>query len=231
VDQLRVLIIDSGENVDAGRWVADCVSNNGVVVTIIRRTELVGGFDAVDYDRVFLSGSERSVFEEADWISAQLDFVRRCADRRVPTMGVCFGHQMIARALYGKDALKRRESPEVGWRGVRFHDHWLFDGFSSPLPAFNFHFDEVIADQVRDFDVIAESDDCPVHAVVHKELPLVGIQFHPEIKPEDGAREIRERADVLALYGIDGERLVADTPPEKKTYLPRVLLNFVDRGF
>jgi GMP synthase-like glutamine amidotransferase len=228
---LNILVINSGENVDAGRWVADCMVDNDAVVTIIGRTELIGGSDARGFDRVFLSGSERSVFEEADWISAQLDFVRRCADRRVPMMGVCFGHQMVVRALYGKDALKRRESPEVGWRDVRFRDHWLFDGFSSPLPAFNFHFDEVIADRVSDFDVIAESDDCSVHAIVHKDLPLVGIQFHPEIKPEDGAREIRERAGVLARYGIDGEKLVAETPTERKTYLPRILLNFIGRGF
>ncbi|UCE27539.1 MAG: gamma-glutamyl-gamma-aminobutyrate hydrolase family protein, partial [Candidatus Coatesbacteria bacterium] len=183
------------------------------------------------FDRVFLSGSERSVFEEADWISAQLDFVRRCADRNVALMGVCFGHQMVVRALYGKDALKRRESPEVGWRDIHFDDHWLFDGFSSPLPAFSFHFDEVIGGRIKGFDIIAESDDCPVQAVVHNDFPLVGVQFHPEIKTDDGAREIRERAAVLKLYGIDGERLVSKTPPERKTYLPRVLLNFVNKRF
>jgi GMP synthase-like glutamine amidotransferase len=138
---------------------------------------------------------------------------------------------MIVRALYGKDALKRREVPEVGWADIRYDEHWLFDGFSSPLPVFNFHFDEVIADRVRDFDVIAESDDCPVQAIIHKDLPLVGVQFHPEIKPEDGSREIHERAAVLASHGIDGEALVTETLPEKKTYLPRVLRNFVNRGF
>jgi len=228
---LKVLIINSGEKIDAGRWVADCVADSGAVVTVVHRAELIAGIDAGDYDRAFLSGSERSVFEEADWISAQLDFVRRCADRRVPTMGVCFGHQIIVRALYGKDALKRRESPEVGWRDIRFDDHWLFDGFSSSLPAFNFHFDEVIADRAGDFDVIAESEDCPVQAVIHKDLPLVGVQFHPEIKPDDGAGEIHERAPVLASYGIDAEALMTETPPEKKTYLPRVLLNFVNRRF
>ncbi len=228
---MKILIINSGEKIDAGRWVADCMVDNDAVVTVIHRTEFIGGFDAGDYDRVFLSGSERSVFEEADWILAQLDFVRRCADRRMPIMGVCFGHQMIVRALYGKDALKRREIPEVGWRDIRFNDHWLFDGFSSPLPTFNFHYDEVIADRMRDFDVIAESDDCPVQAIIHKDLPLVGVQFHPEIKPEDGAGEIGERTAVLASYDIDGEALVTETLPGKKTYLPRVLLNFANRGF
>lgn len=228
---MEILVINSGENINAGRWVADCLSGKDIVVSVVHRNELVKDFEAGGFDRVYLSGSERSVFEEADWISAQLDFIRGCVDRLTPIMGVCFGHQMIVRALYGKNALKRRVVPEVGWPDVRFADHWLFEGFSSPLPAFNFHFDEVVSGRIDDFEIIAESDACPVHAVVHKEAPVVGVQFHPEIKPADGTKEIRERATILELYGLDTGNILSGTPEARKTYLPQVIANFARHSF
>jgi GMP synthase-like glutamine amidotransferase len=228
---MEILVINSGENIDAGRWVADCLSANDIIVRIIHRSELVSGFKTGGFDRVYLSGSERSVFEEADWISAQLDFIRGCIDRSTPIMGICFGHQMIVRALYGKDALKRREVPEVGWPDIRFGDHWLFTGFSSPLPAFNFHFDEVVDGRIDDFSIIAGSDACPVHAIVHKEVPVVGVQFHPEIKPADGIKEIWDRATLLTQYGLDGGNILSGTPEARKTYLPRVIENFARHSF
>jgi GMP synthase (glutamine-hydrolysing) len=228
---VNILIVNSGEKVDAGRWIADCLADTGTSMRIVHRSELVGGFDVDEFDRVCLSGSERSVFEEADWISAQLDFVNHCADRGIPIMGVCFGHQIIARALYGKNALKRRKIPEVGWTEVRFDDHWLFEGFSSPLPAFNFHFDEVILEEVRDFDVVAESDECPVHAIIHKTLPLIAVQFHPEIKPDDGAFEIADRGAVLASFGLDSDDILKRASNERRTYLPEIVRNFAKRLF
>ncbi len=228
---MEILVVNSGDKIDAGGWITDCLVGTDARVRVVEREELVGGFDPTAFGRVYLSGSERCVFEEADWISAQLDFVNAASAEGVPVMGICFGHQMIIRAFYGKDALARRAVPEVGWPEVRLADHWLFEGVPSPTPAFNFHFDEALAERIDGFEVIAGSDECRIHAVVHRKYPLVGVQFHPEIRPEDGTAEIRDRAPLLKSCRLDSESILSGTAENKKTYLPQVLVNFVRYRF
>src|SRR5210317_1082516 len=75
--------------------------------------ELPDDLDA--YSHIFISGSTASVLDNADWIRAEQDFIKTAVDRGKVIMGSCFGHQIIARALFGDDAVCKRPALDAGW--------------------------------------------------------------------------------------------------------------------
>jgi anthranilate synthase/aminodeoxychorismate synthase-like glutamine amidotransferase len=98
--------------------------------------------------------------------------------RRVPTLGVCLGHQAIAQA-FGGEVGPARELVH-GKAGIVRHDtRGLFAGLPEELPAGRYH-SLAVTRVPRDFEVSATAPDGEVMAMRHRELPIDGIQFHPE---------------------------------------------------
>ena len=109
-----------------------------------------------------------------------VELVRRLGPT-VPILGVCLGHQCIG-AAYGGDIV-RAGRPVHGRTSPIAHDgSGLFTGLPSPLRVARYH-SLVIAPATMPLvlRVVATSvDDGEVMAVVHREHPVVGVQFHPE---------------------------------------------------
>jgi len=95
-----------------------------------------------------------------------------------PTLGVCLGHQAIVEAFggevgYARELLHGKASP------VRHEGTGLFSGLPDPFDAGRYH--SLAATRVPDvLEPTAYADDGEVMAVRHRELPVVGVQFHPE---------------------------------------------------
>jgi anthranilate synthase/aminodeoxychorismate synthase-like glutamine amidotransferase len=108
---------------------------------------------------------------------ATLEIVARLAPR-VPTLGVCLGHQAIVEAFGGEIGQARRLVH--GKASAVSHDGaGLFAGLPEPLEAGRYH--SLAATRVPDcLEVCATTEDGEVMAVRHRELPVDGIQFHPE---------------------------------------------------
>jgi anthranilate synthase/aminodeoxychorismate synthase-like glutamine amidotransferase len=116
---------------------------------------------------------------------------------RVPTLGVCLGHQAIVEAFGGEVGQAMRLVH--GKASLVEHDgKGLFRGLPSPLEAGRYH--SLAATRVPDcLAVCARTDDGEVMAVRHREHPIDGIQFHPEsvltpLGPEIGRRFLEEHA-------------------------------------
>jgi anthranilate synthase/aminodeoxychorismate synthase-like glutamine amidotransferase len=108
---------------------------------------------------------------------ASLEIVKRLGPR-IPTLGVCLGHQAIIEAFGGEVGQARRlvhgKASEIAHDG-----QGLFSGLPEPLQGGRYH--SLAASRVPDeLEVCATTDDGEVMAVRHRELPVVGIQFHPE---------------------------------------------------
>ncbi len=134
------------------------------------------------HSHVLISGSEASIVHPDEWAHREMAWLRAAVAAGVRVLGSCWGHQMIARALAGPDSVRRSVVPEIGWRHVvvSSSDHILpLEGFT----AFCVHFDEVVPGCHPDLDVLAYSAECAVHAFRWGELPVWGIQSHPEIDP------------------------------------------------
>jgi anthranilate synthase/aminodeoxychorismate synthase-like glutamine amidotransferase len=106
-----------------------------------------------------------------------LAILRRLA-ARVPTLGVCLGHQALAEAFGGSVGPARQLVH--GKAGIVMHDgRGLFTGLPDQLTAGRYH--SLAVTRVPDsFEVSATAADGEVMAMRHRELPIDGIQFHPE---------------------------------------------------
>jgi anthranilate synthase/aminodeoxychorismate synthase-like glutamine amidotransferase len=108
---------------------------------------------------------------------ATLELVRRLAPR-VPMLGVCLGHQAIVEA-FGGDVGRARTLVHGKPTAVRHDGRGLFHGLPQPLEAGRYH--SLAATRVPDcLEVSATAPDGEVMAVRHRELPVDGVQFHPE---------------------------------------------------
>jgi GMP synthase (glutamine-hydrolysing) len=122
-----------------------------------------------------------------------LGVVEVIKNARQPTLGVCGGHQQIALAYGAPVALMGRVGPGEGYEGakrergyfpVETNGQGIFKGLPSAFEVWHSHFDEV--KKVPDgFVTTAANDTCPIQAMQHKERPLFGVQFHPELFDND----------------------------------------------
>ena len=106
-----------------------------------------------------------------------LEIVERLGPK-VPTLGVCLGHQAIIEAFGGEVGQAQRlvhgKASEIAHDG-----QGLFSGLPDPLQGGRYH--SLAATRVpEELEVCATTEDGEVMAVRHRELPVVGIQFHPE---------------------------------------------------
>jgi GMP synthase-like glutamine amidotransferase len=137
------------------------------------------------FTHLILTGSEASILDREDWVDAEVDLVREALDRRVPILGSCYGHQLLALAIGGPSYVRRCEEPEIGWLPIRVLEDSPLLGAAGTAYAFTLHFDEAV-DPDGLFKVLAETPRCRIHAFQYGERPAWGIQAHPEIGVEDG---------------------------------------------
>lgn len=108
-----------------------------------------------------------------------LEIVAECAPR-IPTLGVCLGHQAIGEAFGGR--VVHAPSLVHGKASPVYHDgHPLFAGLSSPFEAGRYHSLGVEVETMpADLVPMAHSADGDLMALRHVTHPIYGLQFHPE---------------------------------------------------
>lgn len=118
----------------------------------------------------------------------------------LPILGVCLGHQTIAEALGGR--VVRAAEPVHGRTSAVFHDgQGMFAGLPSPLTACRYH--SLVVEETSlpaELEATARTADGVVMGLRHKQLPLVGLQFHPESILTDFGFELL--ANFLRLAGL-----------------------------
>ena len=117
-----------------------------------------------------------------------VDIVRALA-AKVPILGVCLGHQVIAQAF--GEAVVRAPRPMHGRASEITHDQSiLYDGLPARFPAARYHSLMVSEPRIEGELVInARSEDGLVMGLQHRRYPSFGIQFHPEsVLTPDGHR-------------------------------------------
>jgi GMP synthase-like glutamine amidotransferase len=133
--------------------------------------------DPAGLDAILITGSSAGVYDAFDWIAPLEAFVRSAYDRRVPMVGVCFGHQLIAQALGGTV----RKS-EKGW-GIGRHvyrlapDNGLIDGEAIAVTCS--HQDQVITPPAS-ARTIMSSDFTPHAGLLYANGATLSVQPHPE---------------------------------------------------
>ncbi len=169
---MRVLVID---NYDSFTYnLVQYLGELGAELEVVRNDH--AGVDELlvrGYDRVIVSPGPCT----PDTAGISLEAVRRFPVARVPTLGVCLGHQALVQAFGGKVI---RHEPVHGKTAEIEHDgRTIFHGLRSPLEVGRYH--SLIADPALPecLEQSASGEEV-VMAVRHRELPAEGVQFHPE---------------------------------------------------
>ncbi len=146
-------------------------------------------------DSVVLTGSTAGVYESDnhDWIADQEELIKQLVDREIPTLGVCFGHQVVNSALGGSVENVGTTATLVE---ARLSDDPLFDGVEPIVVALH---GDVVTEPGQDMKIIASADHAHVFGTSHQTAPLWTVQFHPEISAE-------HREDLVADFGWQTEQ-------------------------
>lgn len=148
----------------------------GAIPTVVRNDASLEDLERTDPDAVVISPGPGTPAESGVSRAAIATFASR-----VPVLGVCLGHQCIGE-VFGGTVERAPVGPRHGKTSPIEHDgRGVFEGLPSPMTATRYH-SLVIADDgfPEALEVTARSSDGVVMGVRHKELPVEGVQFHPE---------------------------------------------------
>jgi GMP synthase (glutamine-hydrolysing) len=122
---------------------------------------------------------------------------------------VCFGHQAIAAALGGPQAVRRAPRGELGWETIRIdRPNPIVRGLPTEFTCFASHFDEV-SPGGEGVEVFASSERCPVQAVQVEGRPIWSMQFHPEMDPDESEALVRSNLARHESLGDDPEEVLS----------------------
>ena len=188
-----ILVID---NYDSFTWnLVHYIMELGAEVEVVRN-------DALSATQAVESGAQGILLSPGpctpNEAGISLDVVGACADARLPLMGVCLGHQSIGQYFGGTvlrgGMMHGKTSP------VEHDSSGLFKGLPSPFIATRYH-SLVVEEIPPQLLVNATSDDAHIMGFRHENLPIHGVQFHPEsIATEHGHALL---ANFLKICGIN----------------------------
>lgn len=176
----RVLVLDFGAQY--AQLIARRVREQNVFCEIVRHDIPASRLRKYAPRAIILSGGPKSVYE---------DGAPRCDPDLfklgVPVLGICYGMQLACVALGGEVA--SGSAGEYGRAHCRIESRdALFDGFGDDTQVWMSHGDQVQAVSAE-FVPLAATATCPLAAVKHVDLPVYGVQFHPEVThTPDGGR-------------------------------------------
>ena len=170
---MRILVIDNYDSFVfnlvqyLGQLGAKCdvVRNDAVDVNV-----------ADNYDGVLISPGPGT--PEAAGISMAM--IKYCGEKKIPLFGVCLGHQAIA-AVYGAKVSRAPELLHGKTSQVHHHQSGVFQDLPTPFTATRYHSLAVERDSVpNDLEITGATESGVVMGLRHKNLPIEGVQFHPE---------------------------------------------------
>jgi anthranilate synthase component 2 len=136
------------------------------------------------------------------------------ASATIPILGVCLGHQAIGDAFGGK--VVRAPVPVHGKLSeIRHEGAGIFRGINAPFQATRYHSLVVErASMPRELAVTADTDDGIVMGLAHSQLPVHGVQFHPEsIASQHGHLMLKNFLDIAAAWNVSSGRRDAPSKP------------------
>ncbi len=176
------------------------------------------------YSHVILSGSEASAINDMPWDNPLQEVIKQCVTLKKPFLGICYGHQFLAGTLADRKQVVKAVTPEFGWTNIHLLSNPLFEGLPQNHISMVSHFD-MVQQLPAEFNIIASSRLCNIHAYQYRDLPIWGLQFHPEYNADE-AKEIfdalhEEEPNFPSLYDASLLPMVNFAQNE------RILLNFL----
>jgi GMP synthase (glutamine-hydrolysing) len=172
---VRIYVIDNGGQWTHREW--RTLRDLEVETRIVPNTTLLKELQKENIDGLVLSGGAPRIGLKSN--------LGNCAEyldnADVPILGICAGHQFMARHFGGK--VKPSKLPEFGQVELTLcvDDDSLFIGVPKKSIVWESHNDEVTT-LSKDFTKLGESENCKIQAMRHAKKQFYGLQFHPEVE-------------------------------------------------
>lgn len=219
-----ILIIKTGStypaiSMDRGDFEDWIIAGTGLdrrkfLIVDVSQGKSLPGFNEIS--GILITGSHAMVTDHADWNESTAAWLTGAIDRKIPTLGICYGHQLLAYALGGRIA-NNPNGLEFGTAEVKLTDAAKGDLLFSFLPA-KVHFQVSHTQSVIQLPpgskLLASTSLDPNHAFVVGDCAW-GVQFHPEFDTDIVKRYIEIFRDYLQAKGLQPEELIEksfDTP-------------------
>ncbi|MFT3901484.1 MAG: aminodeoxychorismate/anthranilate synthase component II [Gordonia sp. (in: high G+C Gram-positive bacteria)] len=205
----RILVID---NYDSFVYnLVQYLGQLGVAVDVWRNDDPAVAGDDVDlaeliaeYDGVLLSPGPGT----PDRAGVTKDVVAAARTTGTPLLGVCLGHQAIGE-VFGATVDRAPELLHGKTSTVEHDGRGVLAGLPSPFTATRYHSLTVLPETIPDeLEVTGRTDSGIVMAMKHRDLPIHGVQFHPESVLTEGGH--RMLANWLQVCGIDVDDALVD---------------------
>jgi para-aminobenzoate synthetase component 2 len=179
----RVLVVD---NYDSFVWTIVGYLRQLGAECVVARNDALTDRDADGFDGVLLSPGPGT----PDKAGVSCDLVRYCARVGQPLLGVCLGHQALGE-VFGATVTHAPELMHGKTSQVHHDGTGVLSGLASPFTATRYHSLAVVRSTVPpELTVTGWTDDGVVMALQHRDLPLTGVQFHPESVLTEGGHRL-----------------------------------------
>lgn len=179
----RILVVD---NYDSFVYtIVGYLDQLGATTEVVRNDAVPSAAERAEYDGVLVSPGPGAPADAG----ASLQVIRDCAESRTPMLGVCLGHQALGEAFGGTVT----HAPELmhGKTSEVEHDGGgVLAGLPTPFTATRYHSLAVVDGTFSDDLVVTARTHGIVMGLQHRELPLHGVQFHPESVLTEGGHRL-----------------------------------------
>lgn len=190
----RILVID---NYDSFVYtIVGYLRQMGAETIVVRNDAVETAGPVSDYDGVLVSPGPGTPADAG----SSMDIIRACAAAGVPMLGVCLGHQALAE-VYGGVVSHAPELMHGKTSQVEHHGDSVLEGLPSPFTATRYHSLAVEPDTVpAELEVTCSTANGIIMGLQHRDLPLTGVQFHPEsVLTEGGHRLLANWLEVCGM--------------------------------
>ncbi len=196
----KIVVLDFGSQF--AQLIARRVREQNVYCQILRHDITADRIAALNPKGIILSGGPASVYEPG---APKCD--PKLFELGIPVLGICYGMQLACEALGGR--VDHTPSREYGPAKCKLSNHEsLFEGLPENIDVWMSHGDQVssISEQ---FETLANTGTCPYAAVRHRELPVFGVQFHPEVTHTPLGGQVLHNF-VIGVCGCEGTWHLSD---------------------
>tara|TARA_B110000014_G_scaffold263785_1_gene261785 strand:- start:557 stop:1246 length:690 start_codon:yes stop_codon:yes gene_type:complete len=224
---MKLLIISAGPGIKeiklqyghAIDWISSFIDSSSIDIDV-KSIYCNEDFDQSFYDGWIITGSAASVTDTHQWIELLKDKIIYASKNSIPTLGICFGHQIISSALGGQ-VTKNSKGWELGSYKISITD----DGLVSPLfkgvdfdDYFYFSHEDIVS-QLPDSAIELARNNMGLQAF-SIENKIFGVQFHPEFSEQimDRYVAVRYKRGIIDNYN----------PVFKSKSSYKIISNFID---
>lgn len=210
---------------DFEEWIASGLQAKRTKVTVLDLLTTGSSLPAyADLGGIVITGSHEMITDRPDWSEGAAKWLPGAVDRRIPILGICYGHQLLAHSL-GGEVDNNPKGLEFGTIKISLTEasasDRLFDNLESGFDAHVTH-TQSITRLPRGATRLAYSDRDPNQAFAIGDAAW-GVQFHPEFNQEITKDYIGAMAEALSSQGDDPDRLMehCKETPESTSLLKR----------